>query len=113
MPDAAAQPPWVPIPRGDWLRLVYGLPLPQAGAWSLLLAEALADGQASLPIARCAEVGGQHWAPLRERLLRSGRIAINDNLVFIPWIADRLADADRRIAKGRERVGNRQDRRRE
>ena len=60
----ADRPPWVPLGRADLLALMHGFSPGQGWAWLLIVAESLADGTPTMPLARCKQIAGRHWEGL-------------------------------------------------
>jgi len=98
----SAPPPWVALGLHELLALRHGLTGAQDHAWMDLVAEALSDGLDTLPLERCREVAGKVWISLEARLIRTHRIAIEADSVRLIWVAEKLADARKRIAKAKK-----------
>lgn len=54
---------------------------------------------------------GSKWADIRKKLERRSRIVVEGDILTIPWVTERLAEASESSAKARIAVSNRKDRR--
>lgn len=97
-------PPWVTLGRHDLLALLHGLTVGQAGAWALILAEALSAGTPCLRVDRCREIAGRHWDGLWITLSRTHKISkVDDDLeeIRLDFVAKSLDEASAKIAKAK------------
>jgi hypothetical protein len=113
-PHPAPPPVWIRVGRGDIAALRHGLGLHERDALMALAAELLMRGEAlgggDEAWAEVSEAGAK-WPDIRKKLERRSRIVVDGDILRIPWVMERLAEATESSTKARNAVSNRKDRR--
>ena len=94
-------PAWITLGRNDLLALFHGLSLPQAGAWAMILAEAMSSGNPRMAVTRCREIADRHWDALSRILVRTRRVFMENDEILIDFLKVSFAKSSTRIAKAK------------